>query len=65
LRLVKLESPVISLVHIVKIERIPLELVLQLEAGDVLFIDTSQALKLQNDMEWEPVHILPSPQTNA
>lgn len=43
-----------------KIERVPLELFLQLEAGDVLFIDTSHVLKIQNDVEWELVHILPS-----
>lgn len=43
-----------------KIERVPLELFQQLEAGDVLFIDTSHVLKIQNDVEWELIHILPT-----
>lgn len=43
-----------------KIERIPLKFFQRLEAGDVLFIDTSHVIKIQNDVEWELIHILPS-----
>ncbi|MDB6022025.1 MAG: hypothetical protein JWQ04_1882 [Pedosphaera sp.] len=43
-----------------KVERIPLERFLQLEAGDVLFIDTSHVIKTQNDVEYELIHVLPS-----
>lgn len=43
-----------------KVERVPLERFLQLEAGDVLFIDTSHVIKTQNDVEFEFIHILPS-----
>jgi hypothetical protein len=43
-----------------KIEQVPLELFQLLEAGDVLFIDTSHVIKVQNDVEYELLHILPS-----
>lgn len=43
-----------------KIEQTPLDPFLRLEAGDVLFIDTSHVIKTQNDVEYELIHILPS-----
>lgn len=43
-----------------KIETVPLETFARLREGDVLFIDTSHVLKVQNDVEYEYVHILPS-----
>lgn len=46
--------------HRQRIEQVPLELFGQLEAGDVLFIDTSHVLKTQNDVEHELLRILPS-----
>ena len=39
---------------------IPLDLFTKLEAGDVLFIDTSHVLKIQSDVEHELNRILPS-----
>lgn len=41
------------------IQKVPLEQFLELEAGDVLFIDTSHVLKVQNDVEFELIHVLP------
>jgi len=38
---------------------VPLATFRELEAGDVLFIDTSHVLKLQGDVEYELIHILP------
>ncbi|HWF20226.1 MAG TPA: class I SAM-dependent methyltransferase [Verrucomicrobiae bacterium] len=43
-----------------KIEQTPLEFFLRLEAGDVLFIDTSHVIKTQNDVEYEFIQILPA-----
>jgi hypothetical protein len=43
-----------------KVQQVPLERFTRLGAGDVLFIDTSHVLKVQNDCEYEYVHILPS-----
>jgi hypothetical protein len=43
-----------------KIQETPLVFFQQLQAGDVLFIDTSHVLKVQNDVEFELVHVLPS-----
>ncbi len=43
-----------------KIQQMPLEHFTQLEAGDVLFIDTSHVIKSQNDVEYELIQILPS-----
>jgi hypothetical protein len=43
-----------------KIEQVPLERFQALEAGDVLFIDTSHVIKVQNDVEYELIHLLPS-----
>src|SRR5258708_3371445 len=43
-----------------KVQEVPLEQFQQLEAGDVLFIDTSHVIKVQNDVEYELLHILPS-----
>jgi len=43
-----------------QIQRVPLERFQQLAAGDVLFIDTSHVIKVQNDVEYELLHILPS-----
>lgn len=42
-----------------KIQQVPLEMFQQLEAGDVLFIDTSHVLKVQNDVEHELLRVLP------
>jgi hypothetical protein len=42
-----------------KIEQVPLERFQKLAAGDVLFIDTSHVIKVQNDVEYELLHILP------
>jgi hypothetical protein len=43
-----------------RVQALPLELFTQLEAGDVLFIDTSHVLKVQSDVERELLEILPS-----
>jgi hypothetical protein len=43
-----------------KIETVPLALFQELEAGDVLFIDTSHVIKSQNDVEFEFLQVLPS-----
>ncbi|MDB6067191.1 MAG: hypothetical protein JWR26_3399 [Pedosphaera sp.] len=43
-----------------RIEQVPLAVFQRLEAGDVLFIDTSHVIKVQNDVEYELIHILPS-----
>jgi len=43
-----------------RIQEIPLEKFEELEAGDMLFIDTSHIMKCQSDVEWELLHILPS-----
>jgi hypothetical protein len=42
-----------------KVEQVPLERFQRLDAGDVLFIDTSHVIKVQNDVEFEFLHILP------
>jgi predicted O-methyltransferase YrrM len=42
------------------IQKVPLDVFQELNAGDVLFIDTSHVLKLQGDVEYELLHILPS-----
>ncbi len=43
-----------------KIEQVPLERFQQFAAGDVLFIDTSHVIKVQNDVEYELLRVLPS-----
>lgn len=43
-----------------KVQEVPLTCFQELQAGDVLFIDTSHVLKVQNDVEFELVHVLPS-----
>jgi Methyltransferase domain len=43
-----------------RVQELPMELFTQLEAGDVLFIDTSHVLKLQGDVEHEVLRIVPS-----
>jgi hypothetical protein len=43
-----------------KVQEVPLEKFKSLEAGDVLFIDTSHVIKTQNDVEFELLQILPS-----
>ena len=43
-----------------KIQEVPLERFQSLAAGDVLFIDTSHVIKVQNDVEHELIRILPS-----
>ena len=42
------------------VQNVPLDVFRELESGDVLFIDTSHVLKLQGDVEYELVHILPA-----
>ncbi len=42
------------------VEQVPLDVFRELEPGDVLFIDTSHALRVQGDVEFELIHILPS-----
>ena len=42
-----------------KVQDVPGEIFNALEAGDVLFIDTSHVLKIQSDVEHELLHILP------
>jgi hypothetical protein len=42
-----------------KIQDVPLERFQKLQAGDVLFLDTSHVIKVQNDVEWDFLHILP------
>jgi hypothetical protein len=43
-----------------KIQDVPLDRFKKLESGDVLFIDTSHVLKVQNDVEYELTRVLPS-----
>jgi len=43
-----------------KIQDLPLEFFDALGPGDMLFIDTSHIMKLQSDVEWELLHVLPS-----
>lgn len=43
-----------------RIENVPLSYFQELNAGDILFIDTSHVIKCQNDVEYELLHILPS-----
>ncbi|MDB6109081.1 MAG: hypothetical protein JWR69_831 [Pedosphaera sp.] len=43
-----------------KVQEVPLQLFEELESGDMLFIDTSHIIKVQNDVEYELIHILPS-----
>jgi hypothetical protein len=43
-----------------KVQQVPLEKFRQLEAGDLLFLDTSHIIKVQNDVEFEFVHVLPA-----
>ncbi len=46
--------------HYQPVQSLPLELFGELDAGDVLFIDTSHVLKIQSDVEHELLRILPS-----
>ena len=48
-----------------KIQQVPLERFKQLQAGDVLFIDTSHVIKAQNDVEYELLRVLPSLQAGV
>lgn len=41
------------------VQQVPLDVFRSLNAGDVLFIDTSHVLKFQSDVEFELLHILP------
>ena len=43
-----------------EVQHVPLEHFQRLEPGDVLFIDTSHVIKVQNDVEHEFLRILPS-----
>lgn len=43
-----------------RIQDVPLEAFASLQAGDMLFIDTSHIIKCQSDVEWELLHILPT-----
>lgn len=45
--------------HRKKVQEMPLEVFQKLEAGDVLFIDTSHVLKTQSDVEFELLRVLP------
>jgi hypothetical protein len=42
-----------------KVQEVPLERFVELQEGDVLFIDTSHVIKTQNDVEHELLRILP------
>lgn len=42
-----------------KVEDVPIEFFQELQAGDVLFIDSSHVLRLGNDVFFEYLHILP------
>ncbi len=53
---VKLPAPLLPR----KIQDVPLATFQQLAAGDLLFIDTSHVLKVQGDVEFELLHILPT-----
>jgi hypothetical protein len=43
-----------------KVQDVPLDVFSRLEAGDILFIDTSHVLKTQSDVEHELLRLLPS-----
>ena len=43
-----------------RVQDLPLEMFTQLAQGDVLFIDTSHVMKIQSDVEYELLRILPS-----
>jgi len=43
-----------------RVQDVPLEEFTKLQAGDILFIDTSHVLKIQSDVEQEIVRLLPS-----
>lgn len=43
-----------------RVQELPLNLFTELQAGDVLFIDTSHVLKIQSDVELELLRIVPS-----
>jgi hypothetical protein len=43
-----------------RVQDVPMDLFTSLEAGDVLFIDTSHVLKVQSDVEHEILRVLPS-----
>lgn len=45
---------------LVPIQNVPLSVFRELAPGDVLFIDTSHVLKLQGDVEYELLHMIPS-----
>jgi len=47
-------------VLIKRVQEVPFDLFTALEPGDVLFIDTSHVLKVQSDVEYELLRILPS-----
>lgn len=42
-----------------RVQRLPLALFQQLEAGDILFIDTSHVMKLQSDVVWLLLEVIP------
>jgi hypothetical protein len=48
-----------------KVQQVPLETFEKLAANDLLFIDTSHVLKVQNDVEYELLHVLPSLQAGV
>jgi hypothetical protein len=43
-----------------KVQQVPVARFQELEAGDVLFLDTSHVIKVQNDVEYEFLRILPT-----
>jgi hypothetical protein len=48
-----------------RVQRLPLEMFRQLEAGDVLFIDTSHVVKVQSDVVRELLEIIPALQAGV
>lgn len=43
-----------------RVEDVPVQYFQELQANDILFIDTSHVIKTQNDVEYELLHILPA-----
>jgi hypothetical protein len=55
-----LDAPPVGTVHEKKLEDMPASFFEQLEAGDVLFLDTSHVVKAGNDCTFEYTELLPS-----
>lgn len=54
------DKPAFAELLLSPIQNVPLSTFRELEPGEVLFIDTSHVLKLQGDVEYELVHMVPS-----